>query len=402
MVSIDSDSARVILQVVPSLDETYGGPAVSVPSLAAAAEPYGYRSHFISVAPASRPGRNPLIDRSRWHEVEPSRRLRKGYYARDLRLTIERLIATQRPSALHVHSIWAYPTWAALDAARRHGLPLVVSPRSEFYPKSLRKSRGLKYVARPLFVNRLIREAAGFHATDVAEEQAIRALGVSGPILVSGNGVDLSIGDHLPSASEARRELGIDPSLDYMLFLSRIHERKRPDLFIEAAIESDLLHNNWGLIIAGRAENESLVSVLKATLRRHNLEDRVSWLGHVSGRAKQLAYASSTLFVLPSEFENFGNVIAEAMVCRVPVVTSPFTPWTHLPAAGAGWICGLTVAELSTAMREAGALRAEDRSRMGEAARTIALRYSWPDAGRDMATFYNTLIDDNAARRGST
>lgn len=42
------------------------------------------------------------------------------------------------------------------------------------------------------------------------------------------------------------------------------------------------------------------------------------------------------LFILPSESENFGHSIIEALSAGKPVITSMHTPWNHLDEAGAG------------------------------------------------------------------
>jgi len=71
------------------------------------------------------------------------------------------------------------------------------------------------------------------------------------------------------------------------------------------------------LIILGDGELRSELELMAAKL---NLRDNVLFLGFQKNPFKYIARA--TIFVLSSSWEGFGNVIIEAMACRVPVIST--------------------------------------------------------------------------------
>ena len=67
-----------------------------------------------------------------------------------------------------------------------------------------------------------------------------------------------------------------------------------------------------------------------AALHNAGLEKQIHFQGEVMGEDKIECYRGADLFVLPSFSENFGLVIAEALSCGVPVITTRETPWEEL------------------------------------------------------------------------
>ncbi|HNR55288.1 MAG TPA: glycosyltransferase, partial [Flavobacteriales bacterium] len=69
----------------------------------------------------------------------------------------------------------------------------------------------------------------------------------------------------------------------------------------------------------------------EAYVRDHGLEDRVRFLGVLSGREKFERFAACDIFCFPSfyEAETFGLVLLEAMQFAKPVVT---TVWRGIPS----------------------------------------------------------------------
>src|SRR5690606_31019566 len=61
--------------------------------------------------------------------------------------------------------------------------------------------------------------------------------------------------------------------------------------------------------------------------------------GHITGQEKEEKYAESYFLLLPSESENFGNVVIESMNQGTPAIASKGTPWQLLESAQAGYYC---------------------------------------------------------------
>lgn len=117
------------------------------------------------------------------------------------------------------------------------------------------------------------------------------------------------------------------------LFMGRIHEIKALHKFIEALSLSTLFKNSDFIFdIAGSYEERHLeyVQSLQKQIKDLGIEDKISFSGHISGKEKEIKYAESYFLILPSETENFGNVVVEALNQGTPVLASLGTPWNVL------------------------------------------------------------------------
>ena len=52
---------------------------------------------------------------------------------------------------------------------------------------------------------------------------------------------------------------------------------------------------------------------------------------------KENTINSLSYHAVPSDFENFGNIITEALVRGIPVIASTGTPWENLNIYRCGW-----------------------------------------------------------------
>ena len=86
---------------------------------------------------------------------------------------------------------------------------------------------------------------------------------------------------------------------------------------------------SWRLVVAGPDEQGTL-KTLKEQVARLGLEESVVFADPVYGEEKWRMMAAADIFVLPTRSENFGIVVAEALACGVPVVTTKGAPWAEL------------------------------------------------------------------------
>ncbi len=100
----------------------------------------------------------------------------------------------------------------------------------------------------------------------------------------------------------------------------------------------DSIKADWEIEIAGNGDT-SYVEMLEKLIFSKGLQDQIKIVGPKFGHDKISAYHSADLFVLPTYSENFGIVIAEALACGIPVITTKGTPWQELEEYNAGkWI----------------------------------------------------------------
>lgn len=68
---------------------------------------------------------------------------------------------------------------------------------------------------------------------------------------------------------------------------------------------------------------------------------------------KNRLLASLSCLVVPSDFENFGMIVAEALLQEVPVIATTGSPWQELETERCGWWVGNDTDTLTEAVREA-------------------------------------------------
>ena len=163
-----------------------------------------------------------------------------------------------------------------------------------------------------------------------------------------------------------------------LLTLCRLAQKKRVDVSILALAALMRSGVDARLTIAGTGpERASLERLAHA----EGVAERVDFVGQVAGRSKDDLYRGSDVFVLASEDENFGIVVAEALAHGLPTVAS-----RHVQSAAlAAHSPAVELIDAPDADLVAAAvinLLANDYPLLQEAAVTVARReYSWDSVG---------------------
>lgn len=389
-----ADRAFEVLHVVASINRRTGGPAVSVPGLAAGLRRCGVAAE---IAALDLPGTGAVVRAPSvpLHLVRPGRvacALRGFSLDFHRRLTV----LAQRPWALvHNHGLWMGPNMEARRLARRIGVALVISPRGMLEPWSLQHHAARKRLAWHLFEHANLRAAHAFHATSDQEADSIRAVGLRQPIAVIPNGVAIPRSITAGEREQFTRQFPALHDRRVLLFLSRLHPKKGLDELLRVWQRLGPEHPGWCLVIAGEAAPGS-EGIYERQARDLGLGDSVLFAGHLEGACKRAALARAHLFVLPSHSENFGMAIAEALAAGCPAIATRATPWQALEHESAGWWIDSGTSALETALRHALALPREDLAARGVRGRAYVRReLSWLSVAERMAAFYEALIDNS-------
>jgi glycosyltransferase involved in cell wall biosynthesis len=281
---------------------------------------------------------------------------------------------------VHDHGLWLANNAMAGVQALRRPLPLVISPRGMLQSEAMGHRAWKKQLAMATYQAALLRRATAFHATSLAEVERLRALGLRQPVLMLANAVDMPALGRQPPAGDGRRRA---------LFLSRIHPHKGVLELLQAW--AGVSPTGWRLTLAGPGDPEfrSQVASRVATMPARS---PVELLDAIADDAKWALYASSDLVVLPSRSENFGVVVAEALACGVPVLTTTGTPWSQLPVRGCGWQVAPDARSLARALHEATVVDDAQLRAMGARGREwMRSDYSWQGVGRHLADAYDWL-----------
>ena len=117
--------------------------------------------------------------------------------------------------------------------------------------------------------------------------------------------------------AEVRGRWGIPLDASVVLFCGKLQPWKRPQDLLRAFAEANI-SNAW-LAIAGEGP---LRASLEEEAKSMGIFNQVRFLGFVNQSALPEVYSSVDLFVLPSDYEAFGVVVNEAMLCGCPVIVS--------------------------------------------------------------------------------
>ena len=374
-----------ILQIVPTLEEEASGPSHSVPSLCNAFSEAGHDVVLSSVGGVWFSGEMPYtrhtaprdfkgvpLLQSLWLSSALSRSLRDDARWADI---------------VHVNGLWVMPDVYPAAAARRASKPLIVSPRGTLSPVALARSYWLKRAFWTLLQGRAVRSAACLHATSEQEYGDIRRFGLTQPVAVVANGVDV------PPLEAGRAS---SSGLRTLLYLGRLHPIKGLENLLHAWQRLATRFPDWQLRLVGPAE-----AAYRADLERlaANLDlKRVTFAGPRYGADKHAEYAAADLYVLPSYSENFAMSVAEALARAVPVVTTMGTPWQRVQTQGCGWIVRPEAAELETALSDALAPDSGALAAMGQSGRDWMQReFAWPRIAAQVAETYRWLLDGGSA-----
>jgi glycosyltransferase involved in cell wall biosynthesis len=249
-------------------------------------------------------------------------------------------------------------------------------------PWSLKRSRIRKWFARRLHQDAILERAGCLRATSQMEADNIRTAGFKTPIAVVPNGVTL------PARPDTESRPGNRPVRE-ALFISRLHPKKGLLNLIEAW--KQVRPRDWKLTIIGPGES-SYVDELRRAVAGAGLTDVIEIRGPVWGEERFRYYWAADLFVFPSFSENFAMVVAEALACEVPVITTKGLPWEDLERHRCGWWIDIGVEPLVKALRNATEISDPERQEMGRRGRKlIGKDYNWDSAAVKMTTVYRWL-----------
>lgn len=235
---------------------------------------------------------------------------------------------------IHAQNLWIPIYHKMAKIARKHSIPYIMTPRGCLEPWCIKQKRIKKFFAYHLYQKKDLEQAACILATSQMEADNIRALGITTPIAIIPNGIDIF-------EYKCRTSNDIKKIKNQILFLSRIHKKKGIEFLIRVWEQLNKQYPDWNVVIAGNGE-ESYLNHLRSMIKSKGLQNCVNIIPPVFGEEKHKLYCESSLFVLPTYSENFGMVISEAMSCGVPVITTTGTPWQELNEKRIGWCIELS------------------------------------------------------------
>jgi len=187
-------------------------------------------------------------------------------------------------------------------AARRHRIPYVLQTHGMVVPSS----HPLAIPLDALWTRKLLRDAkAVLYLTELEREQLGEVARTQLRFVSVGNGVP-----DYPPAGDRRGPPEV-------LFVARMHSRKRPLLFVNMAkaLLDEGLDARFTLVGPDEGEGPALRAALKS-------DPRISWEGALAPAEIPRRMTAASVYVLPSVREPYPMTVLEAMSVGLPVVLS--------------------------------------------------------------------------------
>jgi glycogen(starch) synthase len=302
---------------------------------------------------------------------------------------IRRQLRRTGAQVVHIHCV-SSAAWFVGQAARRAGLPLVVTLHGELTMDATgvyERSPFLRSTLRHLLSSADSVTAVSLATLEEAENWAGVDLGERGTVIY--NGVRVS------EFANAVPEVRLRP---YVFAVGRHVKEKGFDLLVDAfaGLASDPSFG-WDLVLAGDGPEHQ---ELRAKVELLGLERRVELTGETSRRQTASWFRGASAFVLPSRHEPFGIVNLEAMASGVPIVASAVGGVPEFVTDGE--VGMLVPSESATAIEAALRRLHDDRAfarRLGEAGRVKARLFDWAQISARYARVYEDAI---ARHRGGS
>ena len=386
-----------VLHIIPSLSPVLGGPTKVALNIVKSLRQQGINAEIVTTNDNGADILNvPLVQRLEYQDVpvwflprfEPP--IKEFLFSTALTKWLWQNISNY--DILDLHYLFSYASTCAGAIARWQKVPYTVRTQGQLTPWALAQSRLKKQIYTSLIERHNLNRAAAIHCTTSGEAEDVSNFGIQTPTITLPLGVKKP--EILPQAkTEIRRLYKIPANKPIVLFLSRLHYKKRPDLLIESLGELAQRGQKFHLIVAGSGEDD-YVSYLHDLVEKNNLAQSTSFVGFVAGRSKDLLLQGADIFVLPSFSENFGIVVAEAAIAGLPIIITPGVQIApEIADANAGLIVEGNKSELTQALSQL-LSSSQLRSQLGDNAKKLAIqRYSWNAIATQLIDYYSAIVE---------
>ena len=274
-----------------------------------------------------------------WNEVGKSLVYYVPYRKWSLRKWRKILSATTH-DVLYLNSFFSPQFTIAPLLLRRFGLipntPVIVAPRGEFSSGALAIKKWKKKAYFSLAKAAGLYDGVLWHASSEFEKRDIEN------IFGRKNKVQIQVDVHIAEDLSGRADPG-DLNLPRprkssgsvrLVFLSRLTRMKN----LDGALR--MLEGAKGEIdfsIYGPIEDQSYWDQCLKIAKRFSNNIHVTYRGIVPHARVRQVFTEYHFLYLPTQGENFGHVIYEALDAGLPIIISDQTPWRNLSDKGIGW-----------------------------------------------------------------
>ena len=278
----------------------------------------------------------------------------------------------RRVDVVHVHLARDLITLPAASAVARSQVPLVLQTHGMIDESE----RRLAALIDAVYTRRILRTSQRILSLTAKESASLLAVARTPlPVSAIGNGIAV-----LPRTTSNSTNLEV-------LFLARLHPRKRASYFVEMA--RTLLEEGTDATFTLVGPDEGEGDLVRELISKHEFGERLTWEGPLSPEATLERMRSAAIYVLPSVEEVFPMSVLEAMSLGLPVVITESNGLAEpLRSAGAGIVVDETLAGLVAGTRQL-LHSAQLRVQLGDTGRALVRdEYSIAAVAAQLETIY--------------
>lgn len=299
-------------------------------------------------------------------------------YSSEWNATLFRIWKEQKIEFFHIHGVWMYPQYIAAKFAIKNNIPFVLSPHGMYQPQTWIKSTLKKKIYFHLLTKSLFSKASIIHTITEEETKTIKELFSKNKTVEIPNLINDI--EYLEKAS--------DFSNKYVLFVGRLAEIKGIDLLIKAY--GEINPEGFKLKIAG--EINDYKEKLQLLVNSLNIQDKVEFLGLISGNKKNRIFNNAFVLVAPSYSEVIGMVNLEAAILKTPVITTHQTGLKKQWSENGGFLINPSKEELVNILKDVFKMSIYERNLKGDMLyKFVKKEYSWESKYKDWHCLYQQL-----------
>ena len=284
------------------------------------------------------------LNKNVWHDFENGKA--KVLYLSKENIScsnIKKIIQELNPDIIFVNGIYSIPF--SIAPAFFFKSKTVMHVRGMLHPGALAQKKMKKQLFLAFFKFLGIHKSIQFCVSDEKEKSYTQAIFGKNSIINIAQNFPASF-DMLPANKKENGVLNlmsialISPMKNHQLVLEALALVKSTiTWFIYGPIKDKIYWENC----------EKLISQLPPNIK-------VKYMGDINPTGVYSALATCDLFILPSQSENFGHALFEAMISGKPIITSHNTPWNLLEENNAGYNVNLSALDILNAIESAALL----------------------------------------------
>lgn len=210
--------------------------------------------------------------------------------------------------------------------------------------------------------------------------------GIDEGIRIWARGVDTEQFNPNYRDKEWRRSVGFEDSDNVVTFVSRLVWEKNLQTYVDTINHLQENYSNIRALVVGDGP---------AKKELEHMLPEAHFTGFITGEALSRAYASSDVFLFPSETETFGNVTLEAMSSGLPCVVADATGSRSLIESGVnGFLAPPRDTEAFAQCVSEIVDNSELWEKMSQAARQKAVAYSWKNVNSKLLDNYREALEE--------